>query len=103
MSALDPIFDCYPGQGFQDVWFRGLDPDQVADLFSFACGTGDPEGSFPIIEHEPDDEWPTLRDVHCALKSLNVDGVDLHGIVIRIEDDALAIDFDVGLTSDLLT
>lgn len=99
MTCLDSIFASYPSEGFQDIWFGALEPNEVVHLFNYACQTygqaaprafWDPEEGvccseckLPCIEYE----FPPLL----------IGNTVLDGIAIRVECNELAIDFDSGL------
>lgn len=39
VANLNLIFASYPAEGFQDVWFNALEPNDVERLFNYACQT----------------------------------------------------------------
>ena len=103
MKALDVLFEEYPVDGFQDIWFHGLEPTEVANLFNYACQKYGHGASHAIWNPDFDDnsDEPSslcaLSDVYYTFKPLIIETVSLDGVAIRIEDDNLAIDFDSGL------
>jgi hypothetical protein len=103
MAHLDSIFASYPGDGFQDGWFNALEPSEVARLFNYACQTYAQAAPGAVWVAPSDREsgiyfgGSTLRDAHYAFKPLLIGDTVLDDVAIRIENDALAIDFNSGL------
>lgn len=103
MAHLDSIFASYPAEGFQDVWFSDLKPNDVARLFNYACQTYGQAAPRAVWVQPTDRELgiyfgvSKLRNVDYEFTPLLVGSTVLEGVVIRIEDDGLAIDFSSGL------
>ncbi|MDZ4097384.1 MAG: hypothetical protein U1E13_01655 [Methylophilaceae bacterium] len=103
MAHLDSIFASHPAEGFQDVWFSALEPNDVARLFNYACQTYGQEAPSTVWVQPTDRELgiyfgvSKLRDVDYEFTPLLIGNTVLEGVVIRIEDDGLAIDFSSGL------
>jgi hypothetical protein len=103
MEHLDSIFVRYPAEGFQDIWFRDLEPNDVARLFNYACQTYGQAAPRAIWVQPTDRELglysgeSKLRDVDYEFTPLFIVDTVLESVAIRIEDDELAIDFDSGL------
>lgn len=100
---LDPIFAIYPCDGFQDIWFRGLTTVEVASLFEYACMHYGSETIHATWVQKTDENRESelfdreLNDVYYDFKQLLVGGEPLDDVCIRIENDALAVDFSGGL------
>ena len=102
MAQLDSIFASYPSQGFQDIWFSGLEPAEVAHLFNFACRTYGQEAPCAVWERPVDGPQACpgdlqLQDIDHEFTPLRAGGEVLDGVIIRIEDDRLVVDFHSGL------
>ena len=102
----DLIFAAYGALGFQDIWFVGLEPGEVAQLFDYACLTYGRRAPLaqrvvPIQRSESAQHALGLNsevpDIDYAFAPLRVDDTVLEGVVIRIENNRLAIDFNSGL------
>jgi hypothetical protein len=104
MPALDPIFQYYPEDGFQDIWFHELSALETACLYNYACVTYGDSSSQAIwhTEEEMKAQFPfsssQLHEVNFSFKPLRIGEETLEGIVIRIENDSVAVDFEGGLT-----
>ena len=102
MANLNSIFASYP-EGFQDVWFSDLEPNNVECLFNYACQTYGKAAPRAVWVQPTDREsgiyfgLTNLRNVDYEFTPLLVGNTVLEGVVIRIEDDRLAIDFNSGL------
>lgn len=103
MARFDLIFASYPLQGFQDIWFSALEPNEVARLFDYVCQTYGKSAPCAIWVQPTDAELgiyykkTVLRDIDYKLPPLVADDTVLEDIAIRIENDRLAIDFNSGL------
>lgn len=100
---LDLIFVSYPAEGFQDIGFKALEPNDVARLFNYACQTYGQAAPRAVWVRPTDRELglysgdSKLRDVDYEFTPLLIADTVLEGVAIRIEDDELAIDFNSGL------
>lgn len=103
MAYFDSIFAEYHGDGFQDIWFKNLEPNDVARLFNYACQTYGQAALYATWVQPTDQELgiyfgeSKLRDIDYEFTPLLIGSTVLEGVAIRIEDDELAIDFNSGL------
>lgn len=103
VANLDLIFASYPAEGFQDVWFNALEPNEVERLFNYACQTYGHAAPCAVWVQPTDRELgiyfgaSELRNVDYEFTPLLVGSTVLEDVVIRIEEDRLAIDFSGGL------
>lgn len=100
MLNLDPIFEYQSVYGYQDIWFRGLKPSEVAHLFNHACHAYG-HGNQPEITYDSDSDLfianDQLPDIFYEFSPLRINDIDLDGVIIRIEDNQMAIDFGGGI------
>lgn len=102
-ALLRDLFQEYEVYGFQDIWFEGLDPPAVTALFRYAASfRGGPPPASQGVAPDADSCEPSASPApefpdDCMLIGFRFLGESFDDVCVRIEDEAVAVDFDTGL------